>query len=169
MFNIADRLDRHLISIVDGFCSHLQVQLRIPFGWMISIITLGTGLICFIGSMLMFAAGDPQRLFFIVIWAIAFAGMVLFLERALWRRIRNWPSEDVVIHWAGMGLMMRENGRILRFVAIGGTILLLPGAIAPLFSANPEIGMQSLKFLFVTMVPVTLMMYVFCSLPRPTK
>jgi hypothetical protein len=169
MLDIADRLDRHLISIVDGFCNHLQRQLRIPFAWMISGISLGTGVIAFTAAMLMFGGDDSSRLPFIVVWVSCFALMIFFLERSLWSRMRRWHSEDVLDHWAGMARMMRDNGRVMRFVAVGGTILLLPGAIMPLLIGAPEVGLRSLKFLFVNMVPVTLMMYAFCALPLPPR
>jgi hypothetical protein len=65
-----------------------------------------------------------------------------------------------------MAIMMRENGRPIRYVTLAGTLLLIPGAIVPLSWGQPEMAVASLRFLFVSMFPITIMMYAFCALPH---
>jgi hypothetical protein len=165
MIDLADKLDRQLISIVDGFCEHLQRQVGIPFGWMLTTISLGTAVIAFTASMLMFRDGSTE-LIFAAMWTVAFAFMLLFFRRTLWRQMRQWPADVFLQHWSRMAMMMRNNGRPIRFVTLAGTLLLIPGALVPLSWGHPEMAINSLRFLFVSMFPITVMMYAFCALPH---
>lgn len=165
MIDLADKLDRQLISIVDGFCEHLQRQVGIPFGWMLTTISLGTAVIAFTASMLMFQDGSTELLFS-AMWGMAFAFILLFFSKTLWRHMRQWPADRFRHHWTSMAIMMRDNGRPIRFVTLAGTVMLIPGAFAPLSWGHPEMTINSLRFLFVSMVPITIMMYAFCAMPH---
>ncbi len=165
MIELADKLDRQLISIVDGFCEHLQRQVGIPFGWMLTTISLGTAVIAFTASMLMFHDGSTELLF-AAMWSMAFAFILLFLRRTLWRQMQQWPADVFLRHWSAMALMMREDGRPIRYVTLVGTVMLIPGALVPLPWGHPEMAINSLRFLFVSMFPITVMMYAFCAMPH---
>jgi hypothetical protein len=168
MIDFADRLDRQLILIVDSFCEHLQKQVGVPFGWMLTTISLGTAAIASTASMLMFREVGTGGVF-AALWILAFAAILMFLRRTLWRQMRDWPDDVFRRHWSTMALMTRDNGRPIRFVTLAGTILLIPGALIPIFSGQPELSINSLRFLFVSMVPITIMMYAFCALPHDSS
>jgi hypothetical protein len=115
--------------------------------------------------MLMFRDGSTE-LIFAAMWTVAFAFMLLFFRRTLWRQMRQWPADVFLQHWSRMAMMMRNNGRPIRFVTLAGTLLLIPGALVPLSWGHPEMAINSLRFLFVSMFPITVMMYAFCALPH---
>jgi hypothetical protein len=167
MIALAYEIDRQLINIIDGFCEHLQKQIGLPFGWMLTIISLGTAAIAFTASMLM-SDDTTSRLMFIWLWGLSVTFMILFFRRGLWLHMREWPKDLFIRHWTIAATMMRENVRPLRFTALAGTVLLLPGALAPVTWGDSEVAMRSLRFLFVTMAPITIMMYAFCAMPHDT-
>jgi len=166
MIEFAQKLDNTLIEVIEGFCSHLQKQLGIPFGWMLTSISLGTATIGATAALLMFGDdGGYARYVMTAMWAVAFALIIAFFRQTLWHHMRHWPRSAMHQHWTRMALVTRESARPMRYAAVFGTCLFLPGIILQAAAGNEDLALSLLRFLFVSMVPITIMMYAFCAMP----
>ncbi|NTF17154.1 hypothetical protein G6L37_01750 [Agrobacterium rubi] len=169
MFEFAEKMDNGLIRVIDGFCSHLQTEVGIPFGWMLSIVSIGTALIAFAAAMLMFEGDDPGRFAFAALWLGCLAFITLFFRRTLWHHMRKWPGHLLIQHWTRMAMMMREDGRPMRYLALFGTALFVVSSTLQLLGGQTDFALGSLRFLAVSMTPIVIMMYAFCAIPATTN
>lgn len=166
MIRYADALDRTLITTVDGFCRHLQSQIGIPFGWMLSSISIGTGFLGATAAVLMFGDDEPiARVVVASLWSACLVFMATFFRRTLWLHMRKWPRERLTQHWTAMAMMARSDGKPIRLLALFGTSILTLSSLLQMAGGSTEFALETLRYLFVSMFPVTLMMYAFCALP----
>lgn len=170
MIGFAEKLDGGLIRMIDGFCSHIQDQLGVPFGWMLSVISIGTAVISLTAAMLMFD-GDQlaPRIFFAILWLGCLTLIVMFFRRTLWLHMRKWPRHLMIQHWTRMAMMARSDGRPIRYMALFGTAMLTLSSTLQLIAGYTEFALTSLRFIFVSIVPVIFMTYAFCVTPAPQK
>ena len=168
MIEVAEKLDNALIWTVDGFCRHIQDHLGVPFGWMLSFISIGTAVIAFTAAMLMFA-GDQLagRAVFALLWAGCLILVTLFFRRTLWHQMRRGPSHLVAQYWTRMAMMARTEGRPMRYFTLFGTAILALISTLQLVMGSTGLALASLRFLFVSLFPIILMMYAFCAIPSP--
>lgn len=156
-------IDDYLIRMVDDFCIGLQTKYRVHYAWMMTGIAFGTCIMAVSASILMSRGWGAAQLVWPILWGAAVFGMVHFLRTSLWKDVRSWPARRD--HWVLMATMMRRNGRPMRAFGAGGIVLFFLLNAPFLIVGDRGLAMMSFKFLFVSMVPIMLLMYAFCAMP----
>ena len=164
MIRLIERADGFLVETVDGFCGMLQTRFRIPHPLVLALVSYAAAAMAIAGSLAMFGIRRTEAWIIVGCWTVALVLMTGFVVTSLLPAIRRWNAIKF-LQALNFATRMRVSTKPIRITTALATVVM---ALASLTYGDLAFAAQSIRYTFVSMVPICLMVYAYTSAPVPS-